>query len=77
MPEWEAQESIMRALWAGRVWLGEIREGCQWEADFEECVGFGFAQMHKEAFLAKETTHAKAWRQEFAMCFQEAELDGR
>lgn len=77
MPEGEAQESIVGALWAGGGWLGEIREGCQWEADFEECVGFGFAQMCREAFLAKEITHAKVWRQELAMCFQEAEPDGR
>lgn len=61
----------------GGGWLGRIREGCQEEADFEECVCIEYAQMHREAFLAEETIHAKVWRQTLAICIQEAEPDDR
>lgn len=36
-----------------------------------------YAQMHREAFLAEETIHAKVWRQTLAICIQEAEPDDR
>lgn len=55
----EARESAVGALWAGGGWLGGIREGCQGEVDLEESVGFEYAQMHRAAFLAQETPHAK------------------
>ena len=45
--------------------------------DLEEGEGFAYAQMHREALLSEETTHANVGRAEHAACVQEAELDGR
>lgn len=71
------QENAVGVPWAGGGWLGRIREGCRRKADFEGCVGLEYAQMHREAFLAEETTQAKVRRQELAVRVQEAELGGR
>lgn len=76
MPEQKAPESAVGDRWACGGWVGGIREDCQWEVDFEDSVGFEYTQMNGGG-LAKETTHAKVWRQELAVCFQEAEHDGR
>lgn len=45
--------------------------------DLEEAEGFAYAQMHGEALLSEETTHANAGRPEHAAWVQEAELGGR